>query len=291
MATAVMRPLARGDKMQVKWIDGEPTEIIVNQFIKPNERLTSFERLEIYNRQYWFRVRQSFYEDYPGLRAILGDKKFEHLADAYLEKSPSQSYTLRNLGSRLVKFIEAEPRWVSPHKQLALDMARLEWAHTEAFDNEAKPPLKTDDLIGLDAAKICLRLQPHLTLLELKNEIDGFLIELKKNSGLRSEASNAMEQNRHRKKMHRARGLKRKANFLAVHRYQDLVYYKQLEPGQFRLLSTLQGGATLEKACAELAGLKISGNLGETIQKWFSSWAALGWFCRLKPSRGNPRTK
>jgi putative DNA-binding protein len=290
MARAVMRPLGRDDGMQKKWIDGRPTKKIAESFIKPNDRLTSFERLEIYNRQYWFRVRNCFYEDYPGLRAILGGKKFERLADAYLAHYPSQSYTLRNLGSRLVKFIEAEPRHVSPHKKLALDMARLEWAHTEAFDNEAKPPFKTDDLLGLDAAKIRLQLQPHLTLLKLRNEVADFLIELKRNSGLRSEASNAMEQNRRHKKTRLAHSLKRKTNFLAVHRYQDLVYYKQLEPGQFRLLNALQYGATLEKACAELAGLKISSILGETVQKWFLSWAVLGWFCRLKSSHGNHRT-
>jgi len=282
MATAVMRPLTRDDSMQRKWIDGRPTKKIAESFIKPNDRLTSFERLEIYNRQYWFRVRDCFYTDYLGLRAILGDKKFERLTDAYLAKFPSQSYTLRNLGSRLVKFIETEPRWVSPHKQLALDLARLEWAHTEAFDNEAKPLLKTGDLAGLDAAKIRLKLQPHLTLLKLENEVDNFLIQLKKNSGLRSEASNAMEQNHRAKKTKVARGLKLKANFLAVHRHDDLIYYKRLEPGQFRLLSALQKGATLEKACAELVGLIIPGNLGETIQKWFQSWAALGWFCGLE---------
>jgi hypothetical protein len=177
MASAVMRPLGRGDVMKTRWIDGRPTKKIAESFIKPNNRLTSFERLEIYNRQYWIRIRQCFYEDYPGLRAILGDKKFERLADAYLSKFPSQSFTLRNLGSRLVKFIEAEPRWVSPQKQLALDMARLEWAHTEAFDNEAKAPLKVEDLRGLDAAKIRLQLQPHLTLLKLDNEAGDFLIE------------------------------------------------------------------------------------------------------------------
>jgi hypothetical protein len=291
MARAVMRPLGRGDGMQKKWIDGRPTKRIAESFIKPNDRLTSFERLEIYNRQYWFRVRQCFYEDYPGLRAILGGKKFEGLAGAYLAKFPSQSFTLRNLGSRLVQFLEAEPELTAPHQGLALDMARLEWAHTEAFDNKAGPPLKTGDLIGLDAAKIRLQLQSHLTLLELKNEVDDFLIELKKNSGLRSEASNAMEQNRSRKKTRRARGLKRKTNFLAVHRYQDSVYYKRLEPGQFRLLSALQNGATLEKACTELAGLKISGDPGGTIQKWFSSWAALGWFCGLKNLSADPKSK
>jgi hypothetical protein len=285
MASAVMRPLGRDDGMQKKWIDGRPTKKIVESFIKRNDRLTSFERLEIYNRQYWIRIRQCFYEDYPGLRAILGDKKFEKLADAYLANYPSQSFTLRNLGLRLVKFIEDEPRWVSPHKQLALDLASLEWAHTEAFDNAAESPLQLEELAGLNPAKIRLRLQPHLTLLKLKNEVDDFLIELKRKSGLRSEASNAMEQNRRHKKTRLAGRLKRKTNFLAVHRFQDLVYYKRLEPGQFRLLSALQNGATLEIACAELAGLKISGNLGETIQKWFSSWASLGWFCSLKQSK------
>jgi hypothetical protein len=285
MATAVMRPLARDDSMQHKWIDGRPTKKIAESFIKPNDRLTSYERLEIYNRQYWFRVRNCFYEDYPGLRAILGDKKFERLADAYLAKFPSQSFTLRNLGSRLVKFLKANPQLTSPHSQLALDMARLEWAHIEAFDNESGLPLQTDDLPDASPAKLRLQLQPHLTLLKLKNEVDNFLIELKKNSGLRSEASNAMEQNRRHKKTKIARDLERKTNFLAVHRYQDAVYYKQLEPGQFRLLSALQSGATLEKACAKLAGLKISGNPDETIQKWFSDWAALGWFCGLENSR------
>jgi hypothetical protein len=282
MARAVMRPLGRGDGMQKKWINGQPTEKIAESFIKPNDRLTSFERLEIYNRQYWFRLRGCFYEDYRGLRTVLGDKKFERLTDAYLARYSSQSYTLRNLGSRLVKFLREEPRWTAPKTKLALDLAHLEWAHIEAFDNEAKPTLKMDDLAGVNAAKIRLKLQPYLTLLKLDNEVDDFLIELKKNSGLRSEVSNAMEQGQSRKKTRITRGLKRQVNFMAVHRYEDVVFYKRLEPGQFLLLSALQKGATLERACARLARLKIAGDLGATIQKWFSSWATLGWFCGLK---------
>lgn len=279
MARAVMRPLARGDVMRKKWSDGRPTKKIAESFIKPNDRLTSFERLEIYNRQYWFRIRGCFYEDYPGLRAVLGDKKFERLTDAYLSRHPSQSYTLRNLGSRLIKFLGAEPRWAAPKNKLALDLARLEWAHIEAFDNETRPALKTEHLAGRDAARIRLQLQPHLTLLKLENEADDFLIELKKNSGLRSEASNAMEQNQRRKKTRVTHRLKARVNFLAVHRYQEGIYYKQLERGQFLLLSALRDGATLERACAKVAALKMPGDPGETIGKWFANWSALGWFC------------
>ena len=49
---------------------------VADSFIKPNDRLTSFERLEIYNRVYWFRVLDCLYDDYPGLRAVLGERKF-----------------------------------------------------------------------------------------------------------------------------------------------------------------------------------------------------------------------
>src|ERR1700722_2816105 len=152
MAGTVMNPLTSAGDMQPKWRDGRAMKRVAATFIKPNDRLTSVERLEIYNRQYWFRLKDCFYEDYPGLRAILGDRRFERLACAYLERHPSQSFTLRNLGRQLVKFLEAEPRWIAPYRNLATDMARLEWAHVEAFDNEAQPPLKTDDLLGLDPA-------------------------------------------------------------------------------------------------------------------------------------------
>jgi hypothetical protein len=46
-------------------------------FLVPNDRLTSFDRLEIYNRRYWYRVLASMAEDFPGLRAILGQWRFD----------------------------------------------------------------------------------------------------------------------------------------------------------------------------------------------------------------------
>ena len=65
---AITRPLAPGDRMQRTWEDGRPTREVVEAFIKPNDRVTSLERLEIYNKQYWFRVLDCLHDDYPGLR-------------------------------------------------------------------------------------------------------------------------------------------------------------------------------------------------------------------------------
>lgn len=283
MARAVMRPLARGDAMQARWADGRSTKKVAAGFIKPNDRLTSFERLEIYNRQYWFRLKDSFQEDYPGLRAILGDRRFEQLAVEYLTRFPSESFTLRNLGRHLVAFLEAEPRWTGPRHQLALDMARLEWAHIEAFDNEARPPLKTGALAGLDASKLRLKLQPHITLLQLQHEVDDFLLALKHSAGLRNDASNALGQRRRGNRTSAKLTVKRNPIYLAVHRHADSVYYKRLQPNQFRLLRAFQTGATLEKACASLIKSQAAADtkLGAKLSQWFEDWATLGWFCDL----------
>src|SRR6202451_4668214 len=108
MARAVMTPLTPSERMRSTAPDGRSMRAVASEIIKPNSRLTSFERLEIYNRQNWFRVLAGFAEDFPGLRAVLGERKFDAVAKAYLIDCPSESFTLRNLGSRI------EP-WLRKH--------------------------------------------------------------------------------------------------------------------------------------------------------------------------------
>src|SRR6266849_1521351 len=221
MATAVFRPLTAQDGMQPRWTDGGKTSDLAATFIKPNDRLTSFDRLEIYNRVYWFRVLDCLYDDYPGLRAIVGEKRFMELATAYLAKYPSVSFTLRNLGQRLEKFLREQPHWIAPHEELALDMTRFEWAQVVAFDDAALPTITTDDILDTPRSKLRLGLQPYLSLLELRYAVDHFLIAVKKREAdvLRGEASNtpdAMPQGAKRKR--RPRLPKRERVHLVVHR-------------------------------------------------------------------------
>src|SRR5260370_18031121 len=100
MAYAIRQPLTGSDRIAPK-TDAE--------FIKPNDRLTSLERLEIYSRSYWFRVLDSLYDDFPGLRAVLGQQAFHRLSQAYLSDCPSRSFTLRNLGSTLGDWRQRNP--------------------------------------------------------------------------------------------------------------------------------------------------------------------------------------
>src|ERR1700692_1181049 len=119
MARAVMQPLTSTERMQKKPPDGRPMRSYAARFIKPNDRLTSFERLEIYNRQYWFRLFSSMNEDFPGLRGVLGARRFEEMCKAYLVDCPSRSFTLRNLGARLEAWLRKNPKWAGSKQALA----------------------------------------------------------------------------------------------------------------------------------------------------------------------------
>src|SRR5258708_23744662 len=98
MARAVMQPLTRSERMQQTAPDGKPMRSYAARFIRPNDRLTSFEPLEIYNRQYWFPVLSSMVEDFPGLRAVLGEHCFEKMCKTYITACPSRPLTLLDLG-------------------------------------------------------------------------------------------------------------------------------------------------------------------------------------------------
>ncbi len=280
MAGAVMRPLTRGGRQQSRWRNGRPMRKVAAGFIKPNDRLTSFERLEIYNRQYWFRLLDCFYDDYPGVRAVLGDRRFARLAEAYLTEHPSGSFSLRNLGRSLLNFLAAQPQWAAPRGALALDMARLEWAQIEAFDNEAKPPLTMDSLLEIDPVRTRLKLQPHVTLLELSYPVDEFLLQIKRAERLRDEASNAMEAHPGRLRRQLKQRWRPAPVFLAVHRHDDTVFYKRLDPGAFHVLSAFRTKSTIADACQQLGAVEgPPADLGGKIKSWFESWAALGWLC------------
>ena len=278
MQGALTRPLAPGDRMQRYWTDGRPMAEVVAEFIKPNDRLTAFDRLEIYNRMYWFRLIDCFYDDNPGLRAALGDARFNRLALAYLAKHPSRSFTLRNLGSHLAEFIRRTPRWTVPRTALALDIARFEWAQTVAFDAAVRPVLTAADFGRANPARLRLDLQPYVTLLALNHPVDTYVLAVKKRDSLRAETSNATTSARPVARSRAVARPKRERTWVAVHRVDNRVYYKRLEAPAYQILVALRDGQPLARAVA--AGGR--GVTAQQVQEWFALWTQLGWICRRK---------
>ncbi len=284
MARAVMQPLTRTERMQRKSPAGGSMNKYASRFIKPNDRLTSFERLEIYNRQYWFRVLSCMMEDFPGLRAVLGERRFERMSKAYLSDKPSRSFTLRNLGSRLQTWLRKHPKWAGAKQKLALDIVRLEWADIEAFDLRAEPALRKEDLSDGAGPNLRLHLQPYIRLLALRYPVDDLLLEVRENDEDKDVASNAFQERRKRKRVQAVAKLKPAEIYLAVHRVDNSVYFRRIEREEFVILSALREGKRLGKAIdraflkSAIPPEKRAGN----VQEWFQNWAALGWFMKAE---------
>ncbi len=280
MLHAVQQPLTRDERMRTHDLAGRPMQEIAEEVIKPNDRLTSFERLEIYNRQYWFRLLSALAEDFTGLRAIVGERKFEKLAIAYLIDCPSKSFTLRDLGSRLETWLKNHLEYVAKVEHLAVDMVRLEWAEIEAFDREEKPRMDPADIAGLgDDPK--LQLQPYLQLLALAYPVNDLLLEIRGQEEDVDIVSNAVAEKVTHSRTGKIKLPKAKKTYLAIHRVDFSVYFKEIEAEAYAILHALQRGETLSEAvaAADWGDLPVE-EISAQVQEWFSDWASFGWFCK-----------
>jgi hypothetical protein len=186
---------------------------------------------------------------------------------------------MRNLGSRLESWLRKHPEHAPGRHKLALDMVRLEWAEIEAFDGAAETPLKPEAFAGADPAKLRLRLQPYIHLLDLRYPVDDLLLTIKHDTGT-DVASNAFNERQKRKKVSAVARLKPAGVYLVVHRIDFFVYFRRLEREEFTILRALQKGRTLDRAIElgfRSSAIPVNGRASH-VAAWFQNWAALGWF-------------
>jgi hypothetical protein len=279
MSEDVRRPLDANWDMQAQTDDGRSVNDIANGYVKPNELLTSFERLEIYNRQYWFRVIGAVAEDYPALNAVLGSKRFDGMVLAYLKENPSTSFTLRNIGAKLPEWLAAHAEVAGVRHALAVDVARLEWAYVDAFDSASLKPFSEADFAGV-GAETTLRLQPHVQLLDLAYPVDELVLAVRAETPDIEVASNAVSEVRQEERAALPR-MRRSPIWLAVHRFDDSVYYRRVDREAFLLLRSLRDGASIAEAIGNaFEGSRLSPEeQAAMIQEYFAHAAELGWFC------------
>ena len=276
------QPLTPSERTRPRLPDGRSVRQIAKVLIKPNDRLTSLERLQIYNQQYWYRILSSLSEDFPGLRSLIGEKKFEKLSVAYVNDCPSVSYTLRDMGARLETWLGKNPAYVAGVQRIARDMVRLEWAEIEAFDGVELPRPTLADSSPL-SGNSAFRLQPHLHLLDLAYPVDDLLLHIRGLDTRSETTSNAVLKFPRPSKIRRTSLPKPEKVHLAVYRLNYDVYFKRLPRDGFALLQALREGKTLEKAlqASLLRRRRNFDQLGERLKEWFHDWSYLGWFAQV----------
>ncbi len=97
-----------------------------------SDALDAETRLRIYADAYRLRLLEALETDFIALRAALGCEAFESMGRAYIDAYPSDHYSVRYFGRHLARFLaDSAPYGAQP---VLADIARFEWAMTDAFD-------------------------------------------------------------------------------------------------------------------------------------------------------------
>jgi hypothetical protein len=112
---------------------------------EPADGLLASGDAEVYAGMYTTRLIDAIAEDYPKLRAALGEDRFGDVVARYVRAHPPWSFTLREAGAALPSFLsgsELAPPW-------AADLAALERARVEVFDGPDADPLTQEAVAAL----------------------------------------------------------------------------------------------------------------------------------------------
>ncbi len=156
-------PLAIAQREVARWVraaegvraelesGGDDARAALDRLVRTDARLGAADRLEIYATAYFHRIHDVLAEEFEALAGVLGSAGFNDLVALYLLAHPSERPSLRWVGSRLAGFLADHPaaavlraRW-----PWAPDLARLEWALSEAFDGPDAAALVREDLAAI----------------------------------------------------------------------------------------------------------------------------------------------
>jgi hypothetical protein len=136
--------------------------------IDSTELVSTSTRLAIYGDAYRLRLIEALEGNYPILSELLGADDFAVQSRRYIDKHPSQHFSIRWFGHRFAEFFsdtQSDQPWLA-------DLARWEWATAHAFDAANATLLTLNDLAAIapsEWASLSLRVHPSLTHLQVNS--------------------------------------------------------------------------------------------------------------------------
>ena len=234
----------------------------LSEVVLPSHSMTSAERVGVYHGMYLMRMEEALETDYPVIRYHIGDHQFAHLIREYVQRYPSTSYTLNRLGDHLPQFFLDEPEW--PQAEFLHDLARLELAMTEVFDEEESPVLGAEELEAIPPeAWEEARLRPisAFRLLAFKHAVIPNLVAYHEDRPSPSP--------------------RRRATWVTLYRRDYSVLRLELSRAEYDLLRAIVDGAPLGEALATAAASK-SPRQQTKVFRWFRTWISEGLFTAIE---------
>lgn len=232
----------------------------IQTVLLPSPTLTPAERIAIYQEMYPLRMRDALAADYPGLEHFLGHR-FQEFVGAYAAVHPSRGYTLNRLGDHVPAFLARQRRFTP--RGFLVDLARLELALTEAFDEREEKPMDASVLAAIPEARLeTTRLVPvpSLRLVALDWNADDYLDTL-------------------RDDFHQHPRPRRRRSFVLAVRRNYALYRLPLSESAFCVLQDIVAGRPLgEVVTRSLSRRGAKRASADDFARWFRLWTSEGIF-------------
>ena len=239
----------------------DAAEIAVDDVILPSRTLQPIQRVGIYHGMYMLRMIEALTVDYAAVAQFLGEHAFEHLVRDYVQQFPSRSYTFNRLGDSLPEYIASSSL---KRRNFLHDLAALELAMTQVFDEAEAEPLPADAIASIAPEQIAdARIIPIPALRLLALDYDA------------NEAFQAFRDERPMKP-------RRQKTWLAVHRRDYGVYRMPLTREAFVFLEALVARQTIGSAIETFHRRFRRFPAQSDLFTWFRDWSAAGLFTAIE---------
>ncbi len=238
-------------------------------------------RLHVYEYAYIVRIASVLVADYPKLAQLVGEPELRSWTAGYLRAYPPSSFTLREVGAHLARWILESANERDAHRtthddpRLLADLARLERARIEVFDGPDATALARDDLATMgpeDFPSLPLRLIPASRVVTLETTADDVWDAIEndgqndgqnggqndgqnggQNDGLSSDETHA----EHRVVLVWRRDLK--------------VFHRTLDADEARIVPAMIAGTTFGAACELLDEATAAERAIELLVRWLDA--------------------
>lgn len=229
--------------------------------ILPSPTLEPRERIQIYRGMYLLRMQEALQIDFPAVEERVGKERFFELVGQYVERHPSQSYTLDHLGRKFSAFLKEVD--ANGEGGFLSELAHLEWALCMVAIAPDSPTLLMTDLASVTPDNfVNLRIEPvpALEVMSFQHDVNSYF----KAWSNEETAPPIMVEESH----------------LAVWRHELNVWRMNLPPSAHFFLSRLVEGRRLGEALDQTIDKYQAEE--EDLFDWFQTWVSEGFFSTFR---------
>ena len=260
-----LRDIQRAMQQSVLVCDAKPALAIVAD----SQGATARDRLHVYIHAYRARLAEVLGNDFGGTLAMIGEKRFGELAQAYIRAHPSREFNARWYGEAFPHFLSTTPQ-ASENPAIG-EMAKLDWGIGLSFDAPDEPSVGPKELEGLAP-----ELWPHMRF-RLHRSVQRLRFEF--NVAMIRRAADRRDPIPEAARLAASQGW-------VVSRMDGRIFHREISDDENAALAVTASGGSFADVCDELCLWHDASDVAMRAVTLLRDWIDSGWLADLVVESG-----